>query len=61
MPKIRRSADETDAIVKRMRRLCATCGRPFAVHGATPPHTRGETPDDRGCAGFKTRKKVSDG
>jgi hypothetical protein len=30
-----------------MREICASCHETFGVHGASPPHTRGEE-----CSGF---------
>jgi hypothetical protein len=33
---------------RRLRERCENCREPFAVHGALPPHTRGED-----CLGFR--------
>lgn len=43
------SKEERKALDLEMRRVCQ-CGRPFALHGAAPPHTIG---DD--CPGFVER------
>jgi len=32
---------------KQMREICAHCDQPFGLHGAAPPHTRGDE-----CDGF---------
>lgn len=41
---------EDKAIAAEFRRICVKCGQPYALHGATSPHTRGEE-----CDGFEPR------